>query len=108
MWQLHYVSKATAVAAEKSPLGLHMSNVPLNVGCASPQVTNVAFFCDYVQHVLQLDYPTVWKQIQNTGGLAIHTTLNMRDQIAADRAVNYVEPPRQPRSTPITTPTPRS
>ncbi len=65
MWQLHYVSKATAVAAEKSPLGLHMSNVPLNVGCASPQVTNVAFFCDYVQHVLQLDYPTVWKQIQN-------------------------------------------
>ena len=100
MWQLHYVSKATAVAAEKSPLGLHMSSVPLNVGCASPQVTNVAFFCDYVQHVLQLDYPTVWKQIQNTGGLAIHTTLNMRDQIAADKAVNYVEPPRLARAEP--------
>ena len=92
MWQLHYVPKSVALAAEKSPLGLKPSATPVNVGCASPSVTRSAFFCDYVEHVLKLQYPTVWSDIQNSGGLAIHTTLNMRDQLAADRAVNYVEP----------------
>src|SRR5271165_1326289 len=37
MWQLHYVSKATAIAAEASPIKLKMSAAPLNNGCASPQ-----------------------------------------------------------------------
>jgi membrane peptidoglycan carboxypeptidase len=94
MWQLHYVPKAEALAAEKSPLGLKMSSTPQDIGCASslPVVAKSAFFCDYVEHVLKLDYPSVWSDIQDSGGLAIHTTLNMRDQLAADRAVNYVEP----------------
>lgn len=93
MWQLHYVSKPAALAAEKAPLGLNPSATPVNIGCASPSVAKSAFFCDYVEHVLKLDYPSVWSDIQNSGGLAIYTTLNMKDQLAADRAVNYVEPP---------------
>jgi membrane peptidoglycan carboxypeptidase len=94
MWQLHYVPKAEALAAEKSPLDLKPSTAPVSVGCqsASPVVAKSAFFCDYAEHVLKLDYPSVWSDIQDSGGLAIHTTLNMKDQRAADRAVNYVEP----------------
>ena len=92
MWQLHYVPKSVALAAEKAPLGLKPSTAPVSVGCESASVARSAFFCDYVEHVLKLDYPSVWSDIQDSGGLAIHTTLNMKDQRAADRAVNYVEP----------------
>jgi membrane peptidoglycan carboxypeptidase len=100
MWQLHYVSKAVALAAEKTPLDLKPSPTPVNVGCATPSVAKSAFFCDYVEHVLKLQYPSVWSDIQNSGGLAIHTTLNMKDQLAADRAVDYVEPPNDPAVNP--------
>ncbi len=94
MWQLHYVSKAVALATEKSPLGLKMSPAPLNTGCASPQASQEAFFCNYVQNVLEVNYPSIWKEINVTGGLAVYTTLNMRDQRAANYAVDYVQPPR--------------
>lgn len=100
MWQLHYVAKPVALAAEKTPLDLKPSSAPVSVGCASPSVTRSAFFCDYVEHVLKLQYPSVWSDIQNSGGLAISTTLNMKDQLAADRAVNYVEPPHDPAVNP--------
>ncbi len=90
---LHYISKATALAAKKSPLGLKRSYAPLSTGCVAPQATKTAFFCSYVQNVLKLDYPSVWSEILNSGGLAIHTTLNMTDQRAANHAVNYVEAP---------------
>jgi membrane peptidoglycan carboxypeptidase len=93
MWQLHYVPKPVALSAEKAPLGLKPSATPQNIGCESPSVAKSAFFCNYVQNVLERDYPSVWSDIQNSGGLAIHTTLNMVDQRAADRAVDYVEPP---------------
>ncbi|HEY2312402.1 MAG TPA: transglycosylase domain-containing protein, partial [Streptosporangiaceae bacterium] len=93
MWQLHYISKATLLATEKAPLGLKMSPAPLNTGCASPQAAESAFFCDYVQHVLELNYKPIWSQINTTGGLAIYTTLNTRDQLAANQAVSYVQPP---------------
>ena len=46
-----------------------------------------------MQHVLEINYPELWKQINTTGGVAIHTTMNMRDQLAADHAVNSVLPP---------------
>src|SRR5215472_19232269 len=100
MSQLHYVSKAAALAAEKSPLGLNYSPAPTTAGCANPCAAQTAFFCDYVQHVLQIDYPAIWNQIQTSGGLAIHTTLNMKDQRAANRAVNYVEAPDNSRLNP--------
>lgn len=93
MWQLHYVSKATALAAEKSPLELKYSSAPTAAGCAAPSRANTGFFCSYVEHVLKLDYPAIWSQIQTSGGLAIHTTLDMKDQRAANNAVNYVEAP---------------
>jgi membrane peptidoglycan carboxypeptidase len=92
MYQLHYISKATELATEKMPLGLHMTAAPLNVGCASSQAAKDAFFCDYVQHVLEHNYPSVWNRINTTGGLAIYTTLNPRDQQAADDAVFHTEP----------------
>jgi membrane peptidoglycan carboxypeptidase len=93
MLVLHYISKAAATAAEASPIVLKMSAAPLQTGCSSPQVAKVAFFCDYVQHVLEINYPELWTQINTTGGVAIHTTLNMRDQLAADHAVDTVLPP---------------
>ncbi len=90
---LHYISRAQESAAEHSRLGLHMSAAPLETGCFSPQIANTsAFFCDYVQHLLERNYPSVWSEISTTGGLRIYTTLNIRDQNAADKAVNYVEP----------------
>lgn len=96
MWQLHYISKAAYEAAAKTPIVLNRSYVPLHTGCTSPEAAPSAFFCDYVQHVLELDYPSVWKALNNTGGLAIYTTLNPQDQQAADSAVNYVEPQNSP------------
>jgi membrane peptidoglycan carboxypeptidase len=93
MWQLHDISKATYQAAAKSPVVLHPSSAPLNTGCTSPQAAPEAFFCDYAQHVLELNYPSVWKAVNNQGGLAIYTTMDMQDQQAADNAVNSVAPP---------------
>ncbi len=100
MEQLHYISKAQELAADNAPLGLKMSSAPVAAGCASSQAATSAFFCDYVQHVLELSYPSIWKEINTTGGLAIYTTLNTRDQLAADQAVNYVEPPRDAAANP--------
>jgi membrane peptidoglycan carboxypeptidase len=93
MLLMHDISKATATAAEASRIVLKMSAAPLQTGCDSPQLAKVAFFCNYVQNVLQVDYPQLWKQVNTTGGVGIYTTLNMRDQLAADHAVNTVLPP---------------
>jgi membrane peptidoglycan carboxypeptidase len=93
MYTLHYISKAAELAAETSPLGLKRSYAPLETGCSSPRAATSAFFCDYVQHVLEINYAPIWQEINTTGGLAIYTTLNMTDQVAADKAVNYVQPP---------------
>jgi membrane peptidoglycan carboxypeptidase len=93
MMQLHYISKATATAAEQTPIKLKMSAAPLQTGCSSPLAARSAYFCDYVEHVLVSQYPQVWNQIiKGAGGLKIYTTLNMRDQTAASNAVNFVEP----------------
>jgi membrane peptidoglycan carboxypeptidase len=93
MAELHDISQATATAAEMRPLGLRMSAAPLRTGCASPVAKVAAFFCDYVQLVLARTYPAVWNDINTTGGLAVYTTLNMKDQRAAQNAVDYVMPP---------------
>lgn len=100
MWELHYISRATYLAAAKTPITLTRSYAPLHTGCTSPQAAGSAFFCDYVQHVLEIDYPSVWKAINNTGGLAIYTTMNLQDQNAANNAVNHVEPPYNPGANP--------
>jgi membrane peptidoglycan carboxypeptidase len=97
MAQLHYITQAEATAAERSRLTLHQSQAPLETGCSSPLSTPAAdagFFCDYVEHVLEISYPSIWNQIDTTGGLSIYTTMNMRDQLAAERAVDNVLPRR--------------
>jgi membrane peptidoglycan carboxypeptidase len=100
MEQLRYISKAAEQAAISAPLGLKRSYAPLATGCASPQTSASAFFCDYVQHVLEINYPSIWNQINTTGDLAIYTTLNTQDQLAADRAVTYVQPPHNSTANP--------
>jgi membrane peptidoglycan carboxypeptidase len=92
MWQQHYISHAAYLAAAKAPIVLQRSYAPLHTGCTSPQAGNAAFFCDYVQHELQNNYPSIWKQINNTGGLAIYTTMSRQDENAAMHAVDYVQP----------------
>jgi membrane peptidoglycan carboxypeptidase len=92
MAELHYITQAQAAAAEAAPVTLKLSAAPLQTGCASPQAANEAFFCDYVQHVLERNYPSIWNQITTTGGLRIYTTLNIRDQLAANQAVWNVLP----------------
>jgi membrane peptidoglycan carboxypeptidase len=93
MMQLHYITKAAATAAEQAPIKLKMSAAPLETGCSSPLAARSAYFCDYVEHVLVNQYPAVWNEItKGSGGLKLYTTLNMRDQTAANNAVNYVQP----------------
>lgn len=94
MAKLGYISQARANRASKTPLGLHVSSVPLQTGCISPKVAKAAYFCDYVLSVMQHDkaYRKAFSELTTVGGLKIHTTINMRDQRAADRAVFYVLP----------------
>ena len=94
MAEQHYISKAQAALAERMPLGLRPSPVPLETGCYSPAARQAAFFCDYVLSVLRLDpfYAKVWADLNLAGGLKIYTTLSTRDQLAAEHAVNFVVP----------------
>ena len=50
--------------------------------------------CDYVVAVIKHDtaYQQVWNRLNGLGGLTITTTLDPRDQRAANHAVNYVLP----------------
>ncbi len=93
MAQLHYISAATAAAAEKTPLGLNPS-VPQS-GCTSQSAKYAAYMCDYVIAVIGHDtaYKQVWNRLNGIGGLTITTTLDARDQRAANLAVNTMLPP---------------
>ena len=95
MAQVGYVTQAQARAAEKLPLGLHMSTVPLQEGCLSPSAASDAFFCDYVMAELRVNpaYAEAKQLLNSVGGLRIYTTLNPQDQRAANNAVNWVAPP---------------
>src|SRR5712691_860926 len=89
-----YITKAAMDTAMKAPLGLHLSSVPLQTGCTSPKVEQAAYFCDYVLAAMKHDkaYKKAYGELTTTGGLKIYTTLNMKDQKAADKAVFYVLP----------------
>jgi membrane peptidoglycan carboxypeptidase len=89
------LTAAQATAAEAKPLGLHVS-MPQN-GCQSSSVGSDGFFCQYVEEVFLHDSaygktPIARAKLLSTGGLKIYTTLNPKDQQAANNAVNYVEP----------------
>jgi membrane peptidoglycan carboxypeptidase len=93
MAQLHDISAATAAAAEKTPLGLKPT-VP-QTGCTSKSAKYAAYLCDYVVAVIRHDkaYKQVWSRLNGAGGLIVTTTLDRKDQLAADHAVNYMVPP---------------
>ncbi len=95
MAQLHYIGAATAAAAEKAPLGIHYSAQSLVQGCSSASATTAAWFCDYVLAELRTNpaYGTAWRQMNSMGGVQIHTTMNPRDQRAAQDAVTFMLPP---------------
>jgi membrane peptidoglycan carboxypeptidase len=95
MAQLHMISNATAVAAGKKPLGLHVT--PQQNGCSSSSAQSAAFFCDYAEQAMLRDSqlgktPHDRAKLLATGGLKIYTTLNPQDQRAASNAVNYLVP----------------
>jgi membrane peptidoglycan carboxypeptidase len=92
MAQLHVISQASAVAAGKQGLGLHLS--PLQTGCTSGSAKSAAFFCDYVVSLLKQEnaFSQAWNTLNTTGGLKIYTTLSRQDERAAKQAVNYMVP----------------
>ena len=53
MAQVGYITRAQAAAAEKLPLALKMSTLPLQSGCLSQSAAADAFFCDYVLAVMR-------------------------------------------------------
>jgi membrane peptidoglycan carboxypeptidase len=95
MARLGYITAKRAAWANAQPLGLRTSTVPLQTGCLSNVARNAAFFCDYVLSVMRHDplYAKAWTALNRTGGMKIYTTMGTLDQRAADRAVNFVEPP---------------
>jgi membrane peptidoglycan carboxypeptidase len=94
MAQLGEITWARADAAMKKPLGLHLTPEPGN--CTS---SAYPFFCTYVQDEI-LNDPTFGKTLLDretfldAGGLTIHSTLNIKAQRAAQRAMNALAPRR--------------
>ena len=92
MYQLHDITQTAEAAAIKAPLGLKPS-VPQS-GCTSKSAKYAAYLCDYVLAVIRHDkaYKQVWSRLNGAGGLTITTTVDPKDQKAANRAVNYMVP----------------
>ncbi len=92
MRELHWVSAADVAAAERAPLGLHVTSTPN--GCVE---SSAPFFCDYVQREI-LDNPIYGatadarKRLLQRGGLIIRTTLDPAMQRAAQHAVDHYVP----------------
>ncbi len=94
MAQLGYISKATAAAASRAPLGVRFRPQPVQQGCLGAAPASAAWFCDYVIAELRTNpaYRLAWQELNTTGGLTIYTTLNPRDQSAAQNAVDFMVP----------------
>ncbi len=92
MAQLHYITTAQAVAAGKQPIKLSPSQP--QSGCTSKSAKYAGYLCDYVVAVIHHDtaYKQVWNRLNGMGGLTITTTLDPRDQRAANHAVNHILP----------------
>jgi membrane peptidoglycan carboxypeptidase len=89
MAQLRVIRQHTADKLKKMPLGLHPVATPN--GCVN---STAPFYCDYVVNYLEQD-PALGKTVAArkkllyTGGLTIHTSIDLRDQRAADNAVSH-------------------
>ena len=88
----HDAARATKVEPKISP----MSN-----GCMTAQKYNAAFFCDYVERIIEQD-PIFGKteddrsNFLTRGGLKIYTTLNLDLQTQAQAAISSYIPPAHP------------
>ncbi len=96
MAQLGYLTGTQATAAMAIPIGVHPTATPN--GCATALAP---YFCDYVLNVVRNDPafgPTVTDRVRLLldGGLTIRTTLDVRIQQAAARAVDQAVPTRDP------------
>lgn len=96
MAQLGYITRAEAANAASQRLRLRISSIPIQTGCISAAASKAAFFCDYVLAVMRHDpfYARAWRELNDTGGMTIDTTMGTQDQAAANYAVNFVEPAR--------------
>jgi membrane peptidoglycan carboxypeptidase len=95
MAQLRYISRQTAAAAERAPLGLHFLVPPLQQGCTSAVSPTADWFCDYAVAELRTNpaYRAAWRDMNTIGGLSIYTTMSSQDQAAAQGAVSFMLPP---------------
>jgi membrane peptidoglycan carboxypeptidase len=89
MAQLNVISHKLAAKTKSRDLGLHV--VPAKNGCV---FSRAPFFCDYVLSYLMHDRslgrtPEERKKLLYSGGLTIRTTVDLRDQAAADRSVRH-------------------
>src|ERR1039457_332414 len=100
MLQVGDIPKAQEKTAEATPVSLHISQQ--QTGCTSDSAAQAAFYCDYALAVMKHDsaYSKAWDQLQGKGGLTIYTTLDGKDQQAANNAVNYMLPPPPPADNP--------
>ena len=96
MAQLDVITPKQAAKTKKADLGLDAQ--PSDNGCVN---SRAPFFCDYVINTLMQD-PSLGetkeerKQLLRSGGLTIRTTIDLRFQAAADRAVQeYTDPTDQ-------------
>jgi len=89
MTELKLLAPQVAAAAKRKPIKLHIHRTPN--GCYSSQVT-APVFCQYVQK-LMLSNPAFGKTaddrraLVNNGGLTIRTTLNLKAQRGAEKAI---------------------
>jgi membrane peptidoglycan carboxypeptidase len=87
MAELNVISRTKAERTKKMKLGLRV--VPAKNGCLN---SRAPFFCDYAINWLLRD-PRLGKTVADrrsllkSGGLTIHTTIDLRDQRAADNSV---------------------
>jgi membrane peptidoglycan carboxypeptidase len=87
MAELNVITQEKANKVEAMGLGLHVKKT--RNGCVN---SRAPFFCDYVLNYLMQDKqlgatPEERKKLLFSGGLTIHTTVDMRFQEAADRSV---------------------
>ncbi|MGZ6745314.1 MAG: penicillin-binding protein [Nocardioides sp.] len=96
MAELNVISHERATKVKKKGLGLHV--VASKNGCV---FSRAPFFCDYVINTLLKDpslgrTPEERKRLLYSGGLTIRTTIDLRDQDAADASVrSHVYPTDQ-------------
>ncbi|HET7326269.1 MAG TPA: transglycosylase domain-containing protein, partial [Nocardioidaceae bacterium] len=94
MASLDKITRGEARKAKKKPLGLDVHSTAN--GCVS---SKAEFFCDYVRAWL-LTQPALGKSVEDRdrlisrGGLTVHTTLDMRFQKAAEKAVHEAVYPK--------------